>query len=315
MPIHSAGSKRWNEPLCVTAYTRTHPILDTLCLNNVPLMALANETIRVLLVEDDAMSRELWSLLLEGEGYHVHAVDSGEAALIALQHPWSPAVVLMDMQLPGLAGAPLAAAIRKVCPPRSSNPNHAAAGLVILAMSGSEPRETESLAGFDGFLLKPFTIDVLECQINATLTATLNATPVPAISAPHAGQMECGDSVALMLDPTIYRRLAASMPSGILAGLYALCLRDARVRLESMHQAALASDELAYQRQAHAIKGGCGMVGAAALAVLADHMEIDGLTVGIDQVIARTRAFEVACDRLEGMLKDSKLLLRMAEDD
>ncbi len=277
-------------------------------------MAFADETIRVLLVEDDAMSRDLWSLLLEGEGYQVCAVDSGETALMELQHVWSPNVILMDMQLPGLAGAPLAAAIREACRSSHGSP-HLAAGIIILAMSGSEPRGAEALVGFDGFLLKPFTIDALQSRITTCrITAALSAASGPAIPAPDASQPDAPSVAVLMLDRTVYDRLAAAMPPAILADLYALCLHDARVRLESMHRAALETDEPAYQRQAHAIKGGCGLVGAAALAALAGQMETDGLTVGIDQVIARTQAFELACKQLEGMLKESKILVPLAED-
>lgn len=273
-------------------------------------MAFAEETIRVLLVEDDGMSRDLWSLLLEGEGYQVRAVDSGETALQALQQTWSPSVVLMDMQLPGLAGAPLAAAIREACQQRHRTNGHTEAEIIVLAMSGSEPRGAQALAGFDGFLLKPFTIDALESRITAALHAA--PTPAPPLTSPLP-QAATPAVEALVLDAAVYDRLAASMPPSTLADLYGLCLRDARVRLDSMHRAALDNDEAAYQRQAHAIKGGCGLVGALALATLAGQMESEGLAGGIDQVMAQTHAVALACEQLEGMLRERKILVPLAD--
>jgi len=41
--------------------------------------------VRILVVDDDTMSRELLGVLLEGEGYTVESSDSGESALTLLR--------------------------------------------------------------------------------------------------------------------------------------------------------------------------------------------------------------------------------------
>jgi CheY-like chemotaxis protein len=94
--------------------------LDSLALRLSPL----REAMRMLLIEDDAMSRELWTMLLESEGYTVTAAESGEQAVQLLQtarqgQMEAPDVVLADLQMPGLAGAALAAALRGVCRQRT----------------------------------------------------------------------------------------------------------------------------------------------------------------------------------------------------
>jgi HPt (histidine-containing phosphotransfer) domain-containing protein len=66
-----------------------------------------------------------------------------------------------------------------------------------------------------------------------------------------------------------------------------------------MRQAASDNDDAAYKREAHAIKGGCGMVGALELQTLATSMEERGLS---DDHVASLKEFIGACERLRGML-------------
>ena len=102
--------------------------------------------IRVLVVDDDAMSLELLTVLLEGEGYAVQSAESGESALALLRQSASaPDLVLADVQMPGTTGAQLARELRRVCGPATH----------LLAMSGSQPARA-IVSRFDGFLLKPF---------------------------------------------------------------------------------------------------------------------------------------------------------------
>jgi HPt (histidine-containing phosphotransfer) domain-containing protein len=108
-----------------------------------------------------------------------------------------------------------------------------------------------------------------------------------------------------VLNETIYRQLAASMPAPRLRQMYALCVDDVRQRIRSMRQLAAAHDATAFIRQAHAIKGGCGMLGATELYTLAAQLEADGLeaaaTSGTEEVNSLDE-FAAACDRLERIL-------------
>ena len=99
---------------------------------------------RLLLVEDDATTREVLTLLLENEGWHVRDVDSGEAALNALREGGTPPeVILCDLHLPGLQGAALAGALRPLAP-----------GAGLIAMSALEA-DSVNRAAYDAVLLKP----------------------------------------------------------------------------------------------------------------------------------------------------------------
>ena len=58
---------------------------------------------RVLLVEDDDLNMELMQTVLEGAGFEVMGASSA-AAGIDVARQWSPEVVLMDVQMPGMDG-------------------------------------------------------------------------------------------------------------------------------------------------------------------------------------------------------------------
>jgi CheY-like chemotaxis protein len=230
--------------------------------------------VQILVVDDDEISREVLALLLHSAGYAVETADSGDAALLHLQTvPLPPQVVLTDLQMPGTTGRELALRLRGLC----------GSATTLLAMSASEP-EDGSDREFDGLLLKPFTMEMFSA---ATTGKTGRAAREP------------NGAAAAVLDEVVYSKLARSMRPPQLVKLYALCLADAESRLATMRQAASGGDDASYKREAHAIKGGCGMVGALEMQTLATSMEERGLS---DDHVASLKEFIVACERLRGML-------------
>ncbi len=228
---------------------------------------------RILIVEDDERSREVLSLLLLREGYEVESVDSGDAALAHLEtmRPL-PGVVLADMQMPGTTGDALARQLRGLCGMET----------LVLGMSASE---LEYGVGweFDGFLVKPFGMEAL----------------AEAIAGVRSGGRSEPDNSRGVLNVVVYEKLAGSMPRPRLEQLYALCLTDAEARIAAMRMAGSIGDDGAYRKGAHAIKGGCGMVGATELQSLATSMEERGLC---DDHIASLDEFLLACERLRRIL-------------
>jgi HPt (histidine-containing phosphotransfer) domain-containing protein len=102
-----------------------------------------------------------------------------------------------------------------------------------------------------------------------------------------------------VLDQTVYDKLASSMRPELLDQLYALCLADAKKRVATMREAAARGDDSSYRREAHAIKGGTGMVGAVELQTIASTMEDRGIPANY---LATLDEFLIACDRVERML-------------
>jgi len=108
----------------------------------------------VLVVEDDAPTRELLSLVLAAQGAAVSAADSAEAALEAIARV-RPAVLLADIGLPGMDGYELLAAVHRLTSGR------ALPALALTAYAGDEDRERALAAGFTAHLAKPLDPDAL----------------------------------------------------------------------------------------------------------------------------------------------------------
>ncbi len=208
----------------------------------------------VLVIDDDEVSRELLLLFLAEAGYEGQSAASGDEGLELLQaREDKPFAVLADMQMQGTTGNALARELRRMC----------GAETKVIAMSGSTvaAAATES---FDGFLLKPMTVSGLRVALEDGVAAE----PV-------------GDeSVPGVLNEATYASLAQSMPAAQMMQLYRMCIDDAERRIQEMREAAAVGDAGSYERSAHAIKGGCGMVGAAELAALAAEMEQNGMKAG-----------------------------------
>lgn len=229
---------------------------------------------RILVIDDDALSRELLTLLLLREGYAVDAAESGDAALEALraQSIVSPEAILADLQMPGTRGGQLARQLRTVC---------GDARLIAISASASSGGDSNA---YDAFLLKPFSPEAL--------AEALRGCP----SSPPGETMSEKGAV---LDQTTYSKLAESMRPEHVTQLYTLCLTDVRKREAAMREAAARGDDETYRREAHAIKGGAGMVGALEMQTLATTMENNGIPANY---VATLDEFLLACDRLQRML-------------
>jgi CheY-like chemotaxis protein len=229
----------------------------------------------VLVIDDDALSREVLIFLLEAAGYTAESADSGEAALSLLRSaPLLPQAILADLQMPGITGNDLARRMRHLCGPAAT----------LLAMSATPP-EYSSARDFDGFLLKPFTIDLF--------TAALAGATPEATNGSRAQETP-------ILDESVYRKLTGSMRPPQLEQLYVLCLADIDARLTKMQLAASSGDGKTYCAEAHAIKGSCGMVGAMELQSIATSMEMRGLS---DDHVASLKEMLLAAQRLQRMLR------------
>lgn len=201
-----------------------------------------SHSLRILVIDDDPVMRELLEALLGFSGHRIEAVDSGVAALARLASDPEPFdVVLTDLHMPVLQGKELARRLLETRGPST----------LLVGMSGSSPSEEETQL-LDEFLHKPFTPEQFEqALINARSHIKLD--PAPAPDAPPAD---------IILDEATFTRLAAMMPADQLRGLYTLTLDDVAARVERMRAAHAAGDPDTVHAEAHAIKGGCGMVGA-----------------------------------------------------
>lgn len=114
----------------------------------------------ILVVDDNDGNREMVADYLRAKGYRVEAVDSGAAALTSLSARL-PAVIILDIQMPGLNGLEIIRQIRAE-PQLAGIPIVA---LTALAMVGDQERILQ--AGADLYLSKPVRLSHLAQIIQA----------------------------------------------------------------------------------------------------------------------------------------------------
>ncbi|MBN1697091.1 MAG: response regulator [Spirochaetales bacterium] len=116
----------------------------------------------ILIVEDDEDIRELISFNLKNEGYRVIGVSSGEKALISIGEK-KPALILLDLMLPGIDGLTMCEQLKKETVAGSIP-------IIIVTARGEEDDIVRGLeAGADDYITKPFSIQVLCARVKAVL--------------------------------------------------------------------------------------------------------------------------------------------------
>ncbi len=114
----------------------------------------------VLLAEDDAVTREAVTELLENEGHRVRAARDGREAL-DLWHAERPGLVLLDIMMPGASGYEVCRTIRR---------EDLRVPVIFLSAKSEEVDVVLGLElGADDFLRKPFGKHELLARVRAVL--------------------------------------------------------------------------------------------------------------------------------------------------
>jgi DNA-binding response OmpR family regulator len=112
---------------------------------------------RILVAEDDAVTRRFLELALRRQGHDVVAVADGDQAWAACARPFP--VVIADWMMPGLSGPDLARRLRA----RRDTPY---VYVIILTSLEGKARYLEAMdAGVDDFLNRPVDTDVLVTRL------------------------------------------------------------------------------------------------------------------------------------------------------
>lgn len=110
---------------------------------------------KILIAEDEPISRRLLEANLIDWGYEVTAVSDGIEALDIIQQPESPSLIITDWMMPRMDGLSLCRKIRSI---KKSQYKY----IVILTAKGEKKDIIAGLeAGADDFLSKPFNRDEL----------------------------------------------------------------------------------------------------------------------------------------------------------
>jgi DNA-binding response OmpR family regulator len=132
----------------------------------------------ILIVEDDARIAALVAKNLEAAGFACHTVGDGDAALAAFRE-LHPALLVLDIMLPGIDGLELTRRIRT-------------ASLVPILLLTARADEGDKVLGFeigaDDYLTKPFSPRELVARVRALLRRSAAAAEPPEIL--RAGDLE-----------------------------------------------------------------------------------------------------------------------------
>jgi signal transduction histidine kinase/ActR/RegA family two-component response regulator len=155
--MHGGTVDAYSEgPGCGTEFVIRLPVLNNDGTRDaVPLAQHAGtdgRKMKVLVVDDNQDAADSLTALLELEGFDVHAVYDGMAAIAAVDAQ-APDMIIMDLGMPGMDGYETARAIRQ---------KPGAERILMLALTGwgqSDARRRTLEAGFDHHLVKPVELE------------------------------------------------------------------------------------------------------------------------------------------------------------
>jgi CheY-like chemotaxis protein len=124
----------------------------------------------ILIVDDQPLNAKLAGAILVDAGFEVQTAGDAEEALRLLQG-FRPALILLDLQLPGMDGFELARRL-KADPDRR---DIVILALTAYAMKGDEARARA--AGCDGYLAKPVDTELLPREVRRLLSAASGEAP------------------------------------------------------------------------------------------------------------------------------------------
>jgi CheY-like chemotaxis protein len=105
----------------------------------------------ILIIEDNALNRKLVRDVLQAKGYRTLETETAEEGVrLAREH--QPALVLMDIQLPGMNG------IEALGQLRADPVTQAIPVIAVTASAMTQNRQQIMAAGFDGYQPKPINV-------------------------------------------------------------------------------------------------------------------------------------------------------------
>ena len=127
-----------------------------------PIVRRDGKKPKILYIEDNRENRMLVRAIMEAEGYAIVDAEDGLSGIEAAVRE-EPALILLDVNLPGIDGYEVVAVI-KAFPALASTP---VVALTAYAMEGD--RQRTLVAGCDGYIPKPIDVDAFPRQVEEFL--------------------------------------------------------------------------------------------------------------------------------------------------
>lgn len=180
--------------------------------NAEPLIPINNEPqhLRLLVVDDNPVSRQLLQQTLLNLGWHAETAHSGEDALLHVRQAQQPYdIVLLDWRMPGMDGLEVAQRIRE-----NTTQNQPPPTVIMITAHGREvlaDRYGEADAPFAGFLTKPVTPRQLVACIRQAHHGESGEAPAPGYK---LGQRLQGLRLLVVEDNALNRQIARELLAG-----------------------------------------------------------------------------------------------------
>jgi signal transduction histidine kinase/CheY-like chemotaxis protein len=221
--------------------------------------------LRMLVVDDSAINREVAQGIFSREGALVALAENGERALQwLLAHVQAVDIVVMDVQMPVMDGYEAMHEIRR---------RPQLAGLPVVALSAAAmpaEREAAMAAGMDGFIVKPLDVESAVALIRR-LTGRTELPPKPDDAVPGA-QQATPAAVAAPAWPGLDVAQALAMWGD--EALYRQCLRDFVQEHGDTARAMAEADAQAAAALAHKLKGAAAQLALADVRARAEEAEL-----------------------------------------
>ena len=258
-------------------------------------------SLRILVVEDNAVNRKVAVTLLERRG---HTVDIAENGLLAVQaitksQPGAYNLVLMDVQMPEMDGIEATKRIRDL---ERDTPGRHQSIVAMTAHAIKGDRERCLAAGMDGYVSKPVRLHGLLAEIsrvlklcgdvNSDARSNISAEPGPANA---RIENEVFDLNGL--------RERVQDNAELMGELVRIFVDDVPSRIKEMQSAFANDDWAALERAAHTLKGSAGVMSGKRLTAAARELEIAARSEHRDRVAGLlanvTTEWEILRKRIE----------------
>ncbi|MDP3653908.1 MAG: response regulator [Rhodoferax sp.] len=198
-----------------------------------PTLSAKEHPLRVLIVDDHALARQVLQRMAQSLGWESHSLSSGEEALAHLAQPDQAVyqVILMDWRMPGLDGWETTQRLRAL-----QRSDQAPVVIMVSAMgrellAEKSKHQTDML---DGYLVKPVTASTLYDAVQEATSARTGLPPLRGM-APN-GQRLAGLRLLVVEDNPLNQQVAQELLTG--SGAWVEIAVDGRA---GVHQA-LAAD-------------------------------------------------------------------------
>jgi two-component system, sensor histidine kinase len=263
---------------------------------------------RILVVEDNAVNREVAAGMLENLGYRSESAVNGLLALEAIAES-SYGAVLMDCQMPVMDGLTATQEIRR----REAGSRDREAGasdrvpIIALTANAMEANRERCLAaGMDDFLPKPFTQAQLAGVLGrwAPVARQNGRESLVTRESAEAASVGGAESVAgrdTVIDTGVLRDIAALGRPALLGSLIDLYLEHSRPLVETIESAGQGREPAGLVEALHTLKSSTANLGGARLTALLRECEAlaqERGAAGVPQLARLPAAYHEFCEAL-----------------